>query len=98
MPSRLECRRTAVYVNCGEGEISRHAGRPSGATGVHWTARGLISCFASPMFSEHDRGTPEPGEFVFDPALTGEPGDCACDWHTWCRRRDEEKHVVRHLN
>lgn len=88
-----------VYVNCGEGMISGHAGRPAGATGVHWTARALIFCFAFMDRSEHGcEPPPEPGEFVFDPALTGKHDDCACDWHTWRRRRGVEQSAARQLN
>lgn len=87
-----------VYVNCGEGAISRHTGRPAGATGVHWTAHGYIECFARLDFGK-DRHEPSaaPGEFVSEPALTGED-DCACDWHTWARNRGGEARVPASLN
>ena len=85
-----------VYVNCGEGAIGGHTDRPAGATGIHWTAHGIISCFAH--MDSTGSWPLAPGEFVFDPALTGQHDDCACDWHAWARGRDREERVTPHLN
>ena len=90
-----------VYVNCGEGyDISVDTIRPDGATGVHWTAHGIVLCFArmdSAGWRPGWRDAGVPGEFVFEPALTGED-DCACDWHTWVRNCGGEARVPASLN
>lgn len=60
--------------------------QPEGATGVRWTDNKWTECVGVIHAYEQNGMGPEiPGEWLFDPALTGED-DCACDTHAEIRR------------